>query len=261
MALASLFAASPAAAGPRVYSLDQCADQYVLALVPRGDIAGLSYRADDADSYLRAEARGLPKGRPGLEPILASRTRVVVRYWGGDPVLTRALERRGVRVVRIDDAQDFAGVRANMRAVAKALGQGAKGEALVRRMDGQLARARGAGGGRSVLYLTSGGFTAGPDTLVGAMLTAAGFNNVAGRMSFEPVPLERLTLSPPSALVLGFFDDAALATQRWAVGRHHIAQRLIRERTLVSLPASILACPAWFAADGPALIAAAARAR
>ena len=56
---AVLAVGSPAAAGPRVYSLDQCADQYVMALAPRGDIVGLSYRADDADSYLRDQARGI----------------------------------------------------------------------------------------------------------------------------------------------------------------------------------------------------------
>ncbi|MDB5440338.1 MAG: transporter substrate-binding protein [Caulobacteraceae bacterium] len=258
LALLGLTAAAPA---PRVFSLDQCADQFVMALVSRPDIVGLSYRADDADSYLRAQARGLPLGRVGLEPILAKRAQLVVRYWGGDPTLTRALERRGVRVVRIEDAQTFDGVRANMRAVAAALGQTARGEALVRRMDGELAEARGAGRGRSALYLTSGGFTAGPDTLVGAMIAAAGFRNVAGRMSFQPIALERMTLSPPDALVLGFFDPEALATQRWAFGRHRIVRKLARERTLARLPSDILACPAWFAADGPARLAAAARAR
>jgi iron complex transport system substrate-binding protein len=259
--LAAMAIATPALAGPRVYSLDQCADQYVMALVPRGDIVGLSYRADDVDSYLRAWARGLPKGRPGLEPILARRAQVVVRYWGGDPQLTRALERRGVKVARIEDVQDFNGVRANLRSVAAALGQAARGEALVRRMDAELAAAKGAGRGRSALYLTSGGFTAGPDTLVGAMLTAAGYRNVAGRMSFEPVALERMTLSPPDALVLGFFDADSLATQRWAFGRHRLVRKLARERTLASLPASILGCPAWFAADGALRLAQAARAK
>ena len=52
----ALLAAGPAAAGPRVVSLDQCADQYVLALSAPADIAGLSYRADDADSF----AHGCP---------------------------------------------------------------------------------------------------------------------------------------------------------------------------------------------------------
>src|SRR6185503_14955109 len=96
--------AGASAAGPRVASLDQCADQYVLALAPRSDIAGLSYRAVAPDSYLRAEARGLPLRRTDLESILAARPQLVVREWGGDAGLVRGLERRGVRVVGIDDA-------------------------------------------------------------------------------------------------------------------------------------------------------------
>lgn len=257
--LLAMLIAAPAYAGPRVYSLDQCADQYVLALAPRSDIVGLSYRADDADSYLRDQARGLPMGRPGLEPILGRKAQVVVRYWGGDPMLARALERRGVKVAHIEEAPTFDGVRANIRSVAAALGQQPRGEALVARMDAELAEARGAGQGRRALYLTSGGFTAGPDTLIGAMLEAAGYHNIAGRMSFEPVSLEKLVVSPPDALVLGFFDDAALSTQRWAFGRHRVVRELAARRTLVSLPSSILGCPAWFAADGPMLMARAAR--
>jgi iron complex transport system substrate-binding protein len=259
MMLAALTLAAPAEAGPRVYSLDQCADQYVMALAPRRDIVGVSYRADDADSYLRRQAKGLPMGRPGLEPILARRAQVVVRYWGGDALLQRALEARGVRVARIEEASDFDGVRANIRRVAAALGQPAKGRALIARMDAELAEAHGAGGGRRALYLTSGGFTAGPDTLIGAMLQAAGYRNIAARMSYQPVPLEKLVLSPPDALVLGFFDDAALSTQRWAFGRHRVVRELAASRALVSLPSSILGCPAWFAADGPRLLAKAAR--
>jgi iron complex transport system substrate-binding protein len=261
IAVLAAFAAAPATAGPRVYSLDQCADQYVLALAPRGDIAALSYRTDDADSYLKAQAAGLPQGRPGLEPVLASRARVVVRYWGGDQMLTQALEKRGVKVVTIDDTSDFDGVRADVRKVSAALGQRAKGEALVRRMDANLAFAKGAGRGRPAMYMTSGGFTAGDDTLIGAMLRAAGLTNLAGKTFFEPVPLEKLALSPPAALILGYFDDAALATQRWAFGRHHLVRKVAKERTLAALPSSILGCPAWFAADGPAQLARAERGR
>jgi iron complex transport system substrate-binding protein len=261
VAAAATAVAGPASAAPRVYALDQCADQYVLAMAPRADIVGLSHRSDDADSYLAPAARGLPKRRAALEPILASRAQLVVRYWGGDPMLTRALERRGVRVVTIDDANDFAGVRADVRKVATALGRPARGEALVAGMDARLAAARGAGRGRSALYMTSGGFTAGKDTLIGAMLSAAGLDNLARRPSFTAVPLERMALTPPTALVLGYFDTAALATQRWAFGRHHLVRRIARERTLARLPSSVLGCPAWFAADAPAILAAAERAR
>ena len=61
------------------------------------------------------------------------RPSVVVRYWGGDPRLVAALERRGVRVVTIEDAPDFAGVRANVRTVAAALGRRERGRGADRR--------------------------------------------------------------------------------------------------------------------------------
>ena len=133
-------------------SLDQCADQYVLALSPRAAVVGLSTRADDADSRLRTLAAGLPKRRVDLESALAVQPQVVVRYWGGEPRLTRALEARGVRVVTIAEARDFAGVRANIRHVAAALDKRTAGEGLIARMDARLAaRRRGLGRGPRAL--------------------------------------------------------------------------------------------------------------
>ena len=258
--MAVLAVSGAANAGARVFSLDQCADQYVLALTPRADIVGLSYRADDADSYLRKASTGLPLRRASTESVLASRADIVVRYWGGDELMTRRLQARGIRVVKIDDATDFKGVRADVRQVAAALGRPAQGEALVAGMDEELAAARGAWSGQRVLYLTPGGFTAGPGTLVGAMLSAAGLTDAAGP-GYAPVPLERLVVDPPQALVLGFFDPVSLGTQRWSIGRRAVVRRLAADRTLAKLPAAILGCPAWFAAAAPRDLAAARIAR
>jgi len=259
--LAMLVLAGPglARAGPRVASLDQCADQFVLALAPRGDIVGLSHRADDADAYLRAQAAGLPLRRASLEAVLASRAQIVVRYWGGDEGLTRSLARRGVKVVKIDDAADFDGVRANVQRVAAALGRPAAGQALIARMDSELAAARGAWDGRSALYLTPGGFTAGRETLVGAMMMAAGLGEAAPAPGYAPVSLERIVADPPGAFVLGFFETTSTAGQHWSVGRHAALRRAMAGRTLAVLPDSILGCPAWFAADGAAILARARR--
>ena len=259
LAMLVLTGAPSARAGPRIASLDQCADQFVLALAPRGDIAGLSHRADDADAYLRAEAAGLPLRRASLEAVLASRAQVVVRYWGGDEGLTRALARRAVRVVKIDDATDFDGVRANVRRVAAALGRPGAGQALIARMDNELAAARGAWDGRSALYLTPGGFTAGRETLVGAMMAAAGLSDAATAPGYAPVSLERIVADPPNAFVLGFFGAASTAGQHWSIGRHEALRRAMAGRTLAVLPDAILGCPAWFAADGAAILARARR--
>ena len=61
------FGGDEAIAAPlRVMALDQCADQFVLALAPDAEL-GLSPRADDPDSWLRAQAEGHRRVRPTLE--------------------------------------------------------------------------------------------------------------------------------------------------------------------------------------------------
>ena len=131
--------------------------------------------------------------------MLGERATVAVVYWTLDARLPAALRQRGLTVVQIDEADAFPGIRANIRKVAAALDEPAAGEALIARMDANLARSRGAWGGARALYLTPYGFTAGPGTLVGAMLDAAGLTNAAGGQGYSPVPLETLVLNPRPA--------------------------------------------------------------
>ena len=88
------------------------------------------------------------------------------------------------------------------------------------------------------------------------MLRAAGLTNLAGRPGFHFVSLETLVMSPPEALVEGFFDASLDAFQRWSEMRNPVVSKLTAGKTVVSLPASMLGCPAWFAADGAAALAA-----
>ena len=250
------FAATMSAAEARpmrVMSLDQCADQYVLALSPGATLA-LSPRSDDPDSWLRAAAVSHRQVRPTLEAAIGFRPDLVVRYWGGDQRLLAHLERRGQRVVTLSDATDFATIRFNVRQVAQALAVPEKGEALIARMDQRLVSLQPQTGARgTALYLTAGGFTAGPGTLMNAMLRAAGFANATDRPGFGPVSVERIALSPPARFVLGFFDQVRADWR--GTGRHPVVREAAGGRTLTRLPASVLTCPAWFAAEGVAMIA------
>jgi iron complex transport system substrate-binding protein len=257
--VAVLAAFADPAAAQRVMSLDSCADQYVLALAPREAVVGISPRAEAPDSFLRAKAAGLPQRRATIEAVLGARPDVVIRQWGGDARLTAALARRGVRTVSLGDASDFDGVRTNVRDVAKALNRQAEGEVLLTRMNADLARAKGAGRGRSAFYLTPGGYTAGSATMIDAMLRAAGFTNASTQPYFSPAPLEQLVLSPPKAVVLGFFDLTRAGADRWGPGRHAALRQATRGRVIASLPGAMLGCSAWFAADGARTLAEAAR--
>ena len=236
----------------RVMALDQCADQFVLALTPEANLA-LSPRADDPDAWMRQAAQGRRQVRPTLEAATGFQPDVAIRYWGGDARLLGALERRGVRTVGIDDATDMDGVKANIRKVAAALDRRERGEVLVRRMEARLAQASGAGRGRAAVYVTASGFTSGPGSLMDSILRAAGFRNGVEQPGYQPLGLERVLLTPPALYVKGFFD---LARSDWrGAGRHPVMRRATAERTAASLPGAALTCPAWFAADAAALLA------
>lgn len=249
-----LLIAGAAEARPlRVLSLDQCADQYVLALRPDAELA-LSPRADDPDAWLREAARGRARVRPTLEAAVTFQPDVVVRYWGGEPRLLARLEARGTPTATIADATDFNGIRANIRSVAQLLHAEARGEDLIRTMDARLAQAApGTAERPTALYLTPGGFTAGKGTLVDAIFHAAGFRNAADKPYFSPVSVERIALFPPVRFVLGFFDQAR---GDWrGPGRHPVVRKAAEGKVAARLPAAALTCPAWFAADAAAMLA------
>ncbi|HEY0598485.1 ABC transporter substrate-binding protein [Brevundimonas sp.] len=237
----------------RVMSLDQCGDQYALALAPGAALA-LSPRADDPDAWLREAAAGRRRVRPTLEAALAFQPDVVVRYWGGDARLLARLKASGARVATIRDATDFAGVRENIHAVAGALDAAPRGEALIARMDARLREASPRPGERkrSALYLTAGGFTAGRDTLVGAIFRAAGLVNAAAAPGFAPVSVERIALAPPALFVFGFFDQSR---GDWrGPGRHPVVRATAKDRVVARLPAASLTCPGWFAAEAAQML-------
>ena len=257
LALAAALAGTPAGALEsrplRVMSLDQCGDQYALALAPTAELA-LSPRADDPDSWMRDAAAGHRQVRPTLEAAVAFEPDVVVRYWGGDSRLLARLEARGARIVTLDDATGFEGVRANIRKAALALGAAPRGDALIAGMDARLHEAArpSAARPRTALYLNAGGFTAGRGTLIDAIFGAAGLVNVAARPGFAPVSVERIALSPPARFVLGFFDQVR---GDWrGAGRHPVVRSAAKGRVAARLPAASLTCPAWFAADAAVLL-------
>jgi len=260
LALTLMAAGMPAGASEkrplRVMSLDQCGDQYALALAPDAELA-LSPRADDPDSWLRDAAAGRRRVRPTLEAAVGFQPDVVIRYWGGDARFLARLERGGVRVVTIEDATDFDGVRRNIRTAADGLDAMPRADALIARMDARLREAAPEPNApeRSALYLTAGGFTAGKGTLVDAILGAAGLTNLVTRPGFAPVSVERIVLWRPARFVLGFFDQSR---GDWrGPGRHPAVRAATQDRVVARLPAANLTCPAWFAADAAAMLKAA----
>lgn len=244
-----------AASAPRILSADFCADQIVLALADPRQIAALSPDAERDFSFLRARAAGIATTRADAEGVLAAKADVVLRFWGGDAA---RLGRLGVRVVTLDYATSFDGVKQNIEAAAQAMGREAEGEALISRIDARLAAlaARGPAGVKA-LYATPGGVTAGKETMIDAILVAAGLRNETadqGLSYWPPLSAEAVVADPPEFIVAGFFSSNAERINHWSAARHPVLRRLLADRPGIAPPADVLSCPGPQSIDAAEMI-------
>ncbi len=227
-------------------SLDECADQYVIGLVPRAQIGALSDHARLPDSSFRDRAAGLPRVRPSLEALLSLHPDIVVRDWGGDARLIQALEREGINVIKLNDVNSYAQARDELFRVGHELGQDAAAQIEAHRLDEALRDIVPFGHNRTVLYYTTGGYSAGPDTMAGDMLQRLGFRMESQDRGFYPVSPEVLLSLQPDVMALAFYDDAY--GSRYAPGRHPLVRQFIAGRPHFTLPQQVLACSGWFTA-------------
>lgn len=257
MALACATAAH--AAPHRIVSLDYCADQFVLALADRDQIAALSRGSLRDDSYFRDRARGVPQTRAALEEVLALRPDLVVRNWGGPWDASQVYGRFRVPVLQVGDTPDFTSARADLIDAATALGHRERGVGLARDLDLRLARLASQHRSAPVMYLSAGGAVAGRGTMMDAVIAAAGGHNIRTETGWQVLPLERLVSAPPALVALGFFDSGRDRVNAWSPSRHPAVRRALLDARTVSLPADAISCEAWFAINAAEAIAAALR--
>lgn len=243
----------------RIVSLDYCADQFVLALADREQIAALSVGARRDDSYFRERAQGIRQTRGALEDVLALHPDLVIRSWGGPWDAQQVYGRFDVPVLQVGDTPDFALARADLIDAANTLGHPDRGAAIARDLDTRLARLAAHRSDAPVMYLSGGGAVAGRGSMMDAVITAAGGRNVRTEASWQVLPLERMVQTPPALIALGFFDTSRDRINAWSPSRHPALRRALANARTVSLPAAAVACEAWYAIDAAEIIAAALR--
>lgn len=207
-----LLAAAPAARPSRILSLNLCADQYLLALADRGQIAALGRFAGDPQMSAAAKtAQGLPVSRGSAEEVLALRPDLVIAGPMRAGELRALLQRRGTRVLELPPAESYREIVAQVRMVAAAIGHPERGEALVRRMDAGLAAIpHDAGHGATAAYYQRRGFLTGTGTLVDELLRRVGLRNLAevlGKPALARVGLEEMARARPGWLVVETATD------------------------------------------------------
>jgi iron complex transport system substrate-binding protein len=202
-----LLLATPVTAAPqRIMSLKVCTDELLLDLVPPSRIASITFLSREKASLRQwPQAARIPVNHNTAEEILVTHPDLILTDPFIAPALRPLLARTGARIVEVPPAENFDEIRSDVRLVAKAVGEQARGEALIARMDGEL---RELADHRPAKMLTvagwgGGGYVPGKGGLFDALLTAAGARNVEQR-SFGYYDVESLIAANPDALV---YDD------------------------------------------------------
>ena len=225
IALAALLLPATAPATPRrIVSLDLCADQLLVALADRGQVAALTEWARDPNlSAIAAEARAWPFTRRGAEEVMALRPDLVI----GAPFRIRAalapLRLVDAAMIDLPMQNDVAGIERAIMTVAAAIGHPARGRALIATMRRDLAAiGPPPGRGRVAAYYQRQGYLTGTGTLVDDMMRRVGLVNLArrlGRPALSTLSLEEMALARPTFLVME--ADTRVATDRGTAALHH----------------------------------------
>ncbi|WP_293681048.1 ABC transporter substrate-binding protein [uncultured Phenylobacterium sp.] len=263
-AAAALSQPAAGAAKPmRIMSMSMCTDLLILQLVPKGRVASVTYLAHDGANVLFPGAdagivinHGTPEDIVNLKPDL---------ILAGDfsTALTRKLARRvGARIVEVKSATTLADIRANLRRLGAEVGEPARAEALVRRMDATLAGLAATAPPhpmRGVVW--SGGSTVpGRDGLNGAIVAAAGGRNIAAApgIADSTFGIEQLLAARPQALL---YETARPGVRSLTTdaGAHRVVRRLYAGRR-IGFNGVVHACGLPQSADGAAELRRALRA-
>lgn len=249
--------AEPARA-QRIVSINLCADELLLRLADRDRIASVTWLSRDAgNSNVAALATGLPVNHGLAEEVMAMRPDIVLAGAYGPRNTIDILRRLGVNVVEFDVPNSLDDVRAEIRRLAAAIGEQARGEALIGEIDARfaaLASHAHAPPLRAVV-LRPNGITAGKGSLVEDIMRRAGLQNLAAALdtgNYLQIPLEAVALQGADVVIVDGESDGppSLATETL---EHPIVAALGRRVRIVSMPAKLWTC------GGPNLAEAAQR--
>ena len=244
---ASLWAASalPPAKAPmvpqRIVSINLCADQLVLALADREQIAGLTENATDAEMSGEAvKARGLPLLSNSAEQILAIEPDLIVGMPASRSAALRALPEQSYPLLDLDTANTLDEIYGSIRQTAVAVGHPARGDALIARMQGELAGLPKPGKGRVAAYYQRRGYMTGTGTLIDELMTRVGLVNLASKLGKPPLSqlsLEEMVAAEPDYLIVESATDEV--TDQGSEMLHHPA---LKDIPRISVPQAWTVC-------------------
>jgi iron complex transport system substrate-binding protein len=235
---------APAAALPRIVSMNVCTDQVLLKLADPSQIVGLSRFSRDA--WVAVDAHRYPILSGGAEDVLVLRPDVVVASLFDKRSTRELLKANGFHLAEFAVPQNLAEAKIQIREMGEIAGHPDRAAAEIARLDAALVRARQAVADRHyrVLPLTRRGWVAGSDSFLGALLTETGLFSAAGELGFGMggfASLEAIVnLKPDFILVAQAGDYAGDDGQAFLL--HPALERLYPPEKRIVIPERLTEC-------------------
>ena len=236
----------------RIVSMNLCTDQLLMLLVNRARIASVSYlSAEPRSSVLAAQTRGLHLNHGLAEEVLPLRPDLVVAGTFTTRPTVFLLRKLGYPVVDMPAANGLDDIRANIRRLAAAVGETARGDGMIADFDARLADTAPPPGRRPLAALYwANGWTSGQGTLASTIVAAAGFRNLGDALGIAgtgQLPLETLLAAAPEVLITGrVYDGPARANE---VFRHPALRRAFAGKPIVRVSDRFWVCGTPFVAE------------
>ncbi|WND03982.1 ABC transporter substrate-binding protein [Temperatibacter marinus] len=243
----------------RIVSLDYCADQYVLGLAERSQIAAVSMEASLSHSYYKDKVESIRQIRPSTDLILSLNPDLVVKSWAGDRNLSISLAKLNVPLLEISMSEDQASQKKTIYDISKQkismiagrFGHHEKAAQLLTNIENDFKALKAFKPVKGqALYLTPGAFSTGDKTLMNEIIKLAGFQNYMSQLGYtgwQPIPLERMVEKAPDIMITGFYDVASAVNFNWGIARHDFFEKKLNAVTRIDIPGSYLSCSGLFA--------------
>lgn len=253
-AFACVGATSPvqksAAPPKRIVSLNLCADQYLLALADPGQIAALTRYARDPEMSAGARAAAhMPMTRGAAEDVIALEPDLIVAAPGRRNGTRAAIAKQHYPTLELSPAESYDAIIGQIRDVAAAVGHRERGEAMIRRMNAELAALPRVRSGRVAAYYQRRGYMTGTGTLIDDLMQRVGLSNLAGKLgkpALSQLTIEQLIAAHPDYLIVESATEQV--RDQGTEMLHHPA---LRDIPRIRLP------QAWTVCGGPAYVEAA----
>lgn len=235
--------AAPAAALPRVMSLNLCADPYLMAFADKAQIVALTPLSRDARlSANAAAAENFPVSDGQIEAIIELKPDLVIVSSWSDPMRNALIKRLGFELLTLDAAQNYTAARDEIITLGKAIGREAQARAYLQNLDTALAALQKLTHAPKVLPLQRRNLTVGQGHILDDILSRAGAVNLGRDTSDSPmrrVSLENAlavqadyilvneTDEMPDSRGMEFITHPALARAYPATRRLHIGNNLL----------------------------------